>query len=400
MKITTNKLRMITAILSAAALTASIGCSGEGKLNLPGPQHYTTVTADGWALSVLRYRPKQINKEKYPVILCHGLSYNSQFWDLDKDVSLARFLCNAGYDVWVPSLRGAGWSTKPPISRLRQLFLRGNLYTTGGVFTSAGKGLLKINWTVDDHIKYDVPAIISFVCKETKSKKVHWIGHSLGGMILIGYLHTTPQEKRIASFVALAVPVFAIHPLSKALEQLTQGRVAIELSNAMISTNLPALIGMIAGKALPTPIDMLFYNPANVDYDIIHRLNAWGTEDISPGQLGQLIDMLKKGKFTSIDGKIDYTAGLGQMRIPAMFCVGTLDNLATVCAVKRLYNQWGAKKKRFLLFGKVNGYICDYGHDDIIIGRYARREVFPAILQWLNALRAERTGAIPWLTKN
>ena len=68
MKITTNKLHMITAILSAAALTASIGCSGGGKLTLMNPQRYTTVTADGWVLSVLRYRPKQINKEKYPVI--------------------------------------------------------------------------------------------------------------------------------------------------------------------------------------------------------------------------------------------------------------------------------------------------------------------------------------------
>lgn len=382
------------------AMTSAIGCSGGGSFALGQPLRYTTITTDGWAISLLRYRPGKIDKTMYPVVLCHGLSYNSQFWDLDKDVSLARFLCNAGYDVWVPSLRGAGWSTKPPISRLRQLFLRGDLYTTGGVFTSAGRGLLKLNWTVDDHIHYDVPAILEFVCKETGTRKVHWIGHSMGGMILIGHLDRHPDERRIASFVALAVPVFAIHPLSMPLDQLTQGRGAIEISNAMISTNLPALIGMIAGKSFPTPIDTLFYNRTNVDDDIIHRLNAWATEDISPGQLGQLIDMLKKGKFTSIDGKIDYTAGLRQIKIPAMFCVGTLDNLATACAVKRLYNQWGAVKKAFVLFGKVNGFTCDYGHDDLVIGRDSRQEVFPVILKWLKTLPAGRMGAIPWLMKN
>ena len=169
------------------------------------------------------------------------------------------------------------------------------------------------------------------------------------------------------------------------MAQLAQSRGVVEASNAVISTNLPAIIGAIGGKEGGTPIDVLFFNRANVDDHIIRRLNSWGTEEISPGQLAQLIDMLAKGRFTSADGKVDYTAGLEKMKTPALFVVGTVDNLAPVDAVKALYARWGAGDKRFLMFGVVNGQHDDYGHDDLVIGDHARTEVYPAIREWLDS---------------
>jgi len=372
----------LTLAIVSGALLAGCGAAGKG---LDLPKGYVAVTADGWALSLLRYAPANPDPSLPPVVLCHGLSYNGQFWDLARQVSLARWLRDAGYDVWVPSLRGAGWSTKPPISRLRQLFLRGDLYTAGGVFTSAGRGALKINWTVDDHVRGDVPAILEKVTGETAARQVHWVGHSMGGMILIAHLTAHPDEARLRSFVALGAPVFVIGPLSRPLKQLAETRGAVEVGNVLLSTNLPALLGLIGGKALAGPTEALFYNRDNVTDDVIRRLNAWGTEDISPGQLGQLIDMVAGGLFRSIDKKVDYTAGLERLRTPALFCAGTVDNLATVGAVKRLYARWGGKPKRFEMFGVVNGQRGDYGHDDLVIGRRAREEVYPALRRWLDA---------------
>ena len=46
-------------------------------------------------------------------ILCHGLSYNLLFWDLGEEVSLPRYLADAGYDVWSLSLRDATPSSQP-----------------------------------------------------------------------------------------------------------------------------------------------------------------------------------------------------------------------------------------------------------------------------------------------
>ena len=384
--------RSIAIILGLGSVLLA-GCAGLGKGRLAGPKQYTTVTADGWALSLLRYQPASEPGPRLPVILCHGLSYNATFWDLAEEVSLAKYLQRAGYDVWVPSLRGAGWSTKPPLSRLRQLFLRGDLRTVGGVFTSAGRGALKLNWNVDDHVRGDVPAILKFVTEKTGRKKVFWVGHSMGGIILVAHLAGRKDEDRLAGFVALGVPVFVIPPLSEPLKLMAESRGAFELSNVLVSTNLPALLGAIGGGKLASPIDVLFYNPANVSEKVVRRLSIAGTEDISPGQLAQLVDMVSAGSFRSADGKIDHTAALGRMTVPALFCVGTVDNLATVAAVKKLYRRWGAKEKAFRLFGVVNAQRGDYGHDDLVIGRRARKEVYPVIRRWLDG----RCGVKPRL---
>lgn len=368
-------------------VAAAAGC-GRGKMHLP--VRHTAVTEDGWALSVRRYEPEKINPQRLPVVLCHGLSYNGVFWDLTPKVSLAQYLRDAGYDVWVPSLRGAGWSTKPPGSRLRQMFLRGNFTSAGGFFTSGGRGALKVNWTVDDHVNHDVPTLLRLVTEKTGAAKVHWIGHSMGGMVMAAHLGQHPDEARVDSFVAVAVPVFVLPPLSAPMAQLAKGRKALAISNAVISTNLPALMGLIAGKALATPIDTLFYNRANLTDDVVRLLSGAATEDISPGQLAQLIDMVSGGVFRSADGKVDYTAALGAARTPTLFCCGTVDNLATVGAVKKLHAAWGAAGKQFNLFGVVNGQRIDYGHDDLIIGRNARREVYPVIRRWLDSRGPKR----------
>ena len=383
--------RSIAVILAIGAVSLA-GCTGLGKGKLAGPVQHTTVTADGWALSLLHYQPASDPGPRPPVILCHGLSYNATFWDLADEVSLAKYLQRAGYDVWVPSLRGAGWSTKPPLSRLRQLF-RGDFRTAGGVFTSAGRGVLKLNWNVDDHVRGDIPAILKFVTEKTGRKKVFWVGHSMGGMILVAHLAGRNDEDRVAGFVALGVPVFVIPPLSKPLKLMAESRGAFELTNMLVSTNLPALLGAIGGGKLASPIDVLFYNPANVSEKVVRRLSIAGTEDISPGQLAQLVDMVSGGSFRSADGKTDHTAALGRMTVPALFCVGTVDNLATVAAVKKLYRRWGAKEKAFRLFGVVNAQRGDYGHDDLVIGRRARKEVYPVIRRWLDG----RCGVKPRL---
>jgi hypothetical protein len=70
-------------------------------------------TADGWTLVAHHYRPTaRPVAGAPPVILCHGLTYNAQFWDLDPSCSPAEYLAAAGFDVWAVSLRGCGLSQK------------------------------------------------------------------------------------------------------------------------------------------------------------------------------------------------------------------------------------------------------------------------------------------------
>jgi hypothetical protein len=50
-----------------------------------------------------------------------------------------------------------------------------------------------------------------------------------------------------------------------------------------------------------------------------------------------------------------------------------------------VHRRLGSKDKQFRVFGRINGYRADYGHDDIILGRYAQTEVFPYLRDWLIA---------------
>src|SRR5689334_6562124 len=66
-------------------------------------------TKDEWRVAVSRYRPaKPIGAD--PLLLVHGLGANRYNFDLSDRTSLARYLADAGYDVWVLELRGRGLS--------------------------------------------------------------------------------------------------------------------------------------------------------------------------------------------------------------------------------------------------------------------------------------------------
>ncbi|MFC1849735.1 alpha/beta hydrolase [candidate division CSSED10-310 bacterium] len=118
------------------------------------------VTADGIMLSIKHYE----NPGAQPVILQHGVVQNSNCWDLPvAGHSFAIYLADLGYDVWVPSYRGHGQDG----------------------FVSEGEP--GNDWTIDKFVVYDIPAIVDYVIDYT-GKKPLWVGHSMGGMTVYGYL--------------------------------------------------------------------------------------------------------------------------------------------------------------------------------------------------------------------
>ena len=354
-------------------------------------QTFYTKTSDGWTLQIDRFEPDRPDPAANPVVLCHGLSYNNHFWDLTEKVSLARYLAGSGYDVWSVSLRGAGLSDQPLASILRKL---GAGSIPPKFFTEAHKHKLGSaafsDYSVDDHIKYDAPAVISFVKAKTGAQKVHWVGHSMGGMIMFAYLSTNPQqaEKDVDTFVAVSVPMAMFHPLNKAMQVQVDNARALKAGNMFVSTSYDAFVAKVLGKlAPPTVSETLFLNRDNVEDGVLRRLAQWAQESISPGQLDQLFVLAAEEEFYSKDRKTNYTSMLNRVTTPTFFLVGQLDNMATVGAVKFAHRQVASQDKAYRLFAKINGNKADYGHDDIIIGKHAREEVYPKITKWLKAHR-------------
>ncbi len=87
------------------------------------------------------------------------------------------------------------------------------------------------------------------------------------------------------------------------------------------------------------------------------------------------------------------------MNVPILLIAGQVDNLAPPEVVRFAYNKVSSTDKTYRMFGRVNGYKANYGHNDLMLGKHAREEVFPLISQWLTERNrpkaAESKGLLP-----
>ncbi|MCP4711640.1 MAG: alpha/beta hydrolase, partial [Planctomycetes bacterium] len=223
------------------------GCANPNGLEI---SYYYTQTEDEVTLALKRFKPEVVAADTDPVILCHGFSYNMLFWDLAEEVSLPRYLAKEGYDVWLLSLRGSAPSSQPFVSAMRKLT---HFHLEPEMLNMIRNRLgdrAMLDWSVDDHIRYDVPTAISYVREQTGHEQVHWVGHSMGAMNMFGYLGYEPGEKaqEINSFVAIAAPMVVFHPLSDPLSFLLEQEKLLAVGSKIIGSSAPATFGTIFGN--------------------------------------------------------------------------------------------------------------------------------------------------------
>ncbi|MGB9618233.1 MAG: alpha/beta fold hydrolase, partial [Desulfomonilaceae bacterium] len=315
------------------------------------------TTEDGWRLAVHRYRPKT-GRANYPVVLCHGLDSNRYIFDLTPGPSLARYLARRGLDVWVAELRGAGMSDRP------------------GLFVTD----VPRSWSFDDHLKYDVPAVIAHVLERTGADKVHWIGHSMGGILIQAYLAAHP-DAAVASVIAVGAPADFRRIRMKGVRLLAMIR---PLLRAFPVPPMPfngRLVLPIAHR-LPSFLLGLFY-PPNISPHVARQMVAVGSELITSTKLwldfGRFV---QTGELASEDGE-PYLRNLDRCAIPMLLFAGSKDLMAPPEAVKAAVGDGAAGERRYHVFGKTEGTREDYGHIDMIVGKRAHAEVYPVMLEWL-----------------
>src|SRR5271157_4012500 len=135
-------------------LCASLSGCASMRQNAPSPDLRPCTdgyayTRDGWRLGVRHYRPAHPDPGKLPVILCHGLGLNATFWTIT-DNHLPAQLAARGYEVYVFDIRGSGENAKVGRCDRVNKALRDTFLCEQG----------ESSWTVDDLVKYDVPAIL------------------------------------------------------------------------------------------------------------------------------------------------------------------------------------------------------------------------------------------------
>ncbi|KAM5236460.1 lipase member J [Ctenodactylus gundi] len=159
-------------------------------------EEYSIVTEDGYILGLYRIPYGKTNHNNNPaqrlvVYLQHGLLTSASNWISNlPNSSLGFILADAGYDVWMGNSRGNTWSRK-------HVYLKPDS---------------KEFWafSFDEMAKYDLPASIDFIVKQTGQEEIFYVGHSQGTTIAFIAFSTMPKiAKRIKVFFALA-PVFSV----------------------------------------------------------------------------------------------------------------------------------------------------------------------------------------------
>ncbi|MFB4394644.1 MULTISPECIES: alpha/beta fold hydrolase [unclassified Pseudomonas] len=265
-----------------------------------------------------------------PVILLHGSFSNRRFWYSPKGIGLGAYLARAGFDVWIPEMRGHGLSP-----RNRQW--RDNC--------------------VADYARDDLPVIGAFV-REQSGQVPHWVGHSLGGTTLAAALGGGYLEPGLVASVALfGTQVSRVYWPLKVPPVVWGARAVLKR------------FGQLSGPRFKRgPED----EPIGLALESLRWHGLFGRFGV-------------KGN--------DWWAGLAEVDVPVLAAAGGGDFQDPVWACRKLYEQLGGSRKQFVRLGREEGFEA-FGHVDMLVSKKAQAQVWPLVEGWLRDPLAPVQGAV------
>jgi predicted alpha/beta hydrolase len=285
------------------------------------PTTYRVRTADGVHVA-LHHLPASVPAGRPPVILAAGTFTTRQFWLGTRTPGFATALAGAGFDCWVLEFRGHGASDHPPA------------------------------WSLHSWIREDARAAVAFVLDRSASTMVAWIGHSAGGVVgAAAAAHDPALAERIVGMALVGTPA----PVAmRGLRRL------VARASAIATSAVPR--ALVPGR-------WLGLGPEREPGRLVHEWMRWNLEGI----------------WRTPEGG-DYLERLAGIRFPVLGIAGAGDRwLAPPEAVRDLIARFGSEDRRLVIAGRRHGYAADYGHAGLILGRAARADVWPVLLQWLRS---------------
>lgn len=317
---------------------------------------FNTQTADEWQLALHDYSSSGVAESGEPLVLIPDVYENGFAFDLDDDHSLARALAAAGYSVTVAELRGQGLSEKPAWWNDR-----------------------RADWTFDEYVEQDLPAIVDAICRKKNSDQVILAGHGIGGMAALAYAERHPEK--VAGLICLGAAARIKHQ-----NEFHQALLA-KLNRLNWLEEVPTSLGSRA----PAPFigtrqslfDAWLCNGSTLERDTVDKYYRRALEPVSIGVARQVADWLKHGTFASYDGRRDYLTDLSQITCPSLIICGGEDRFIDYRDSRELVKMIGGEQKTYRLLSRANGYADDYGHAGLLIGERAMQETGDAIIDWL-----------------
>jgi poly(3-hydroxyalkanoate) synthetase len=284
------------------------------------------------------------------VLLVHGLSTDRFTFDLHPERSLARTLSAQGFDVFVGELRGHGRSESPTLF-----------------------GAKNFDWGLEDYLTNDLPTILHAIERETGESQVHFIGHSMGGILLYAALGRPELRSRIRSGIAVASslhyfgtgsafePLLRFEPLTRFIPALPIGELAL-------------FFAPFAGRFVHRG-ETFNYRPENMVGLDARRLHAQGFRAQPSRVLRDLAPHIRRYEDPRA---APYAGALPENQTLPIFALGASRD--EQCPEQ-------AARNTFELLPQNAGHrylaLQGYGHIDLLCGKHAPEQVFPAISSWL-----------------
>lgn len=261
-----------------------------------------------------------------PLILAHGVFVNRNIWLSARGKGMGAWLARLGHDVWILETREHG---------------RARVH-----------GFRHSQASFDDLVKVDVPVAIEAVRERSGARKVFWIGHSHGGILIFAALGRYPQlNDSLAGFITLGA-------------QTTEQNKTWRQRGRLVS--------------IPLIVSMMGYFPS--------RQMRLGPEDEFGVVMSEWFRWNWKRQW--VNRGFDYQGALTNISAPLLCLAGSGDDMANPAGCRSLFADAGSEDKTFRLLSRQNSNRTDYDHTSLIIGPDAENEVWPMLVSWM-----ERHGA-------
>lgn len=331
--------------------------------------HYVQ-TKDNVRLRLTRYH----GGRKGPVLLTHGLGVSSKIFSTDTiETNLVEYLCANGYDCWLLDYRASI-----------------DLPSSNNQFTG------------DDIARFDYPAAVQGVRELTDSHEIDVIAHCFGSTTF-----TMAMLNGLTGVRSAVCSQVMAHIISPSLTQIKTGLHIPGLLEEMGVETLTADAKQTQNwweNAFDTalklyPGDFRDNNPVSrritflygslyeldqlnsTTYSALHEL--FGVANISTFK--HLALMVREGKVVTADGLDTYLPNIQDLAIPITIIHGAENQCYLPRSTEMTFNLMRDKNKNTWYNRHL---IPGYGHIDCIFGKNAVHDVYPYILQHLEAINS------------
>jgi polyhydroxyalkanoate synthase len=342
----------LAAVLLFTILGARLNAASLRSAPVTCDEIHNILTEDSWRVRLYRHKAKKGPGE--PVFFCHGFMSNQWNFSIPPGESMADMLAEEGYDCWLIDLRGARSSVPPA-------------------------GATVDDPSIDDYLLRDIPAALDYIRKTTGHDKIHWVGHSMGGMLLFAYDAVFGSEK-LASATTLGAPI-GFHGMR--FHKPVFLFFVRKYCRCLFRCGQRALVSIISALKLNSRLVPINWSNMNRKLGVNDLYSAVEVPPIPVSE--SMANAAARGVWLVKDRTVDVFENLSNLQTPLFAIFGSADPFVSVGSIPEFFDGVPIEDKKVLLLSKGAGFSANYNHVDLVMSPAIRQEVVTPMLEWLRA---------------